>query len=116
VAGILAAAITFFLTKSKERSVQLQQRKQSQIPRIILCFSDLPTTVLTLEQAREGRRGCQYYCFGRTSTGDSTPPYGLLSGTRQRTTNRQRRVELLKRLVLEVRKSLSCLSMMILTP
>jgi hypothetical protein len=105
-ASILAAAITFFLTKSKERSVELQQRKQSQYKELLSAVSDLADGGVTLEQA-------QRRFAAAVNTIVLVAPQPVIAAVMayyrellSQTTNRPRRVELLKRLILEIRKSL----------
>jgi hypothetical protein len=105
-ASILVAAITFFLTKSKERSAHLQQRKQSQYQELLSAISDLADYSVTQEQGQRRFAAAvnTIVLVAPQSVIDALMAYyrELASGT----TNRQRRVELLKRLILEIRKSL----------
>jgi hypothetical protein len=105
-ATILVAAVTFFLTKSKERSAQLQQRKQSQYQELLSAISDLADSSVTLEQARRRFAAAVnlIVLVAPQPVIDALMAYyrELASGT----IDRERRVELLKRLVLEIRKSL----------
>ena len=105
-ASILGAAITFFLTKSRERSAQLQQRKQSQYQELLSAISDLADYSVT--QADGQRRFAAavntIVLVAPQPVIDALMAYyrELASGT----IDRQRRVELLRRLILEIRKSL----------
>ena len=105
-ASILAAAITFFLTKSKERSAQLQQRKQAQYQELLSAISDLADYSVTLEQANK-----KFAAAVNTIVLVAPQPVidAIMSYYREltnKTTNGQRRAELLNRLILEIRKSL----------
>jgi hypothetical protein len=106
LASILAAAITFFLTKSKERSVELQQRKQSQYQELLSAVSDLADDNVTLAQAQRRFAAAvnTVVLVAPQPVIDAVMAYyrELLS----KTIDRPRRVELLKRLILEIRKSL----------
>ena len=105
-ASILAAAITFFLTKSKERSVQLQQRKQVHYQELLSAISDLADENVKLDQARR-----RFAAAVNTAVLVAPQPVigALMIYYRELSSeaiNRQRRVALLKSLVLEIRKSL----------
>ena len=105
-ASIVVAAATFFLTKSKERSVQLQQRKQSQYQELLAAISDLADDSVALEQARR-----RFAAAVNTIVLVAPQPVidALMAYYREltcETVSRQRRVELLKYLILEIRKSL----------
>jgi hypothetical protein len=105
-ASILVAAITFFLTKSKERSVQLQQRKQSQYQELLSAISDLADDSVTVKQARRRFAAAVntiVLVAPQTVIGALMAYYRELAGG---TVNRESRVKLLKRLILEIRKSL----------
>src|SRR5437762_9600097 len=103
---ILVAAITFFLTKSKERGVQLQQRKQSQYQELLSAISDLADDSVSLEQARRKFAAAVNTIFLVASQ----PVIDALMAYHRELSSesivRQKRVELLKRLILEIRKSL----------
>lgn len=106
-ASIVVAAITFFLTKSKERSDQLQQRKQSQYQELLSAISDLADDSVPLDQARR-----RFAAAVNTIVLVAPQPVigALMAYYREltnETINRQRRVELLKHLVLEIRISLA---------
>jgi hypothetical protein len=105
-ASILGAAITFFLTKSRERSAQLQQRKQSQYQELLSAISDLADYSVTQEQAQR-----RFAAAVNTIVLVAPQPVidAVMAYYRELTSetkDRQRRVELLKRLILEIRKSL----------
>ena len=103
---ILVAAITFFLTKSKERGVQLQQRKQAQYQELLSAISDLADDSVPLEQARRRFAAAvnTIVLVAPQRVIDAVMAYYReLAGE---AIDRQRRGELLKTLVLEIRKSL----------
>ena len=103
---ILVAAITFFLTKSKERGVQLQQRKQSQYQELLSAISDLADDSVSLEQARRKFAAAVNTIF---LVAPQPVIAALMAYHRELSSEsvvRQKRVELLKRLILEIRKSL----------
>jgi dipeptide/tripeptide permease len=105
-AGILAAAITFFLTKSKERSAQLQQRKQTQYQELLSAISDLADQSVSLEQAtkRFAVAVNTIVLVAPQPVIDALMAYYL--DLSNKTPDRRRRVELLNHLILEIRKSL----------
>lgn len=106
LAGILAAAITFFLTKSKERSAQLQQRKQTQYQELLSSISDLADYSVSLEKANK-----RFAAAVNTVVLVAPQPVidALMAYYRDlsnRTPDHHRRAKLLNHLILEIRKSL----------
>ena len=104
-AGILAAAISFFLTKSKERSVQLQQRKQTQYQELLSAISDLADYSVSFEKANKRFAAAvnTIVLVAPQPVIDADVYYRDLSN---KNPDRHRRAELLNHLVLEIRKSL----------
>lgn len=105
-ASILIAAVTFFLTKSKERSVELQQRKQCQYQELLSAISELADDSVTLVEARR-----RFAAAVNTIVLVAPQPVidALMAYYREltsKTINRDQRVELLRGLILEIRKSL----------
>jgi hypothetical protein len=104
--GIFVAAITFFLTKSRERSVQLQQRKQTQYQELLSSISDLADESVELDQARR-----RFAAAVNTIVLVAPQPVisALMAYYRElalEAIDRPQRVALLRDLVLEIRKSL----------
>ena len=105
-ASIAVAAVIFFLTKSKERADQLRQRKQAHYQELLMGISDLADHTVPIEQARR-----------RFATAMNTvvlvAPQSVVAATMKyyralasEVVDRERSVEALRELVLELRKSL----------
>jgi hypothetical protein len=104
--SIAVAAIVFFLTKSKERADQLRQRKQAHYQELLMGISDLADHTVPLQQARK-----RFAAAVNTVVLVAPQPvvaatmayYWVLCGE---VIDRKRSVEVLKELVLELRRSL----------
>jgi hypothetical protein len=105
-ATIVGAAITFVLTKAKDRSAELQQRKQSQYHQLLSAISDLFDYSVSEEDAQKRFASAvnSIVLVAPKPVIDAIMAY--YRELTNRPINHERSAELLKRLILEMRKSL----------
>ncbi len=105
-ASIAVAAVMFFLTKSKERADQLRQRKQAHFQELLMGISDLADHTVPLEQARKRFAAAvnTVVLVAPQPVIAATMAYHRVLGSE--VIDRKRSVEVLRELVLELRKSL----------